>query len=95
MHPRPLSARRGLVATTVLGLLAALLTVAGLGASPARANPGGTDLVISEVYAAGSSNNVAYYNADFVELYNPTDATISLVGRSLNIVPLGLPRRPW
>lgn len=83
MHPRPLSARRGLVATTVLGLLAALLTVAGLGVSPARANPGGTDLVISEVYAAGSSNNVAYYNADYVELYNPTDATISLVGRSL------------
>ena len=49
----------------------------GIGVSPGRANTAGTGLVISEVYGAGG-NGGATYNADFVELYNPTAAAISV-----------------
>nr|WP_170215218.1 ExeM/NucH family extracellular endonuclease [Nocardioides plantarum] len=40
------------------------------------------DLVINEVFGGGG-NTGAPYNADFVELYNPTNAPISLAGRGL------------
>lgn len=62
--------------TLITGGLAVVAT------APANANPAGTDLVISEVYGAGH-NSANPYNADFVELYNPTDAPINLDGRSL------------
>ena len=56
------------------------VAVAGLASvSPASANPAGTGLVISEVYGAGG-NAGAVLNADFVELYNPTGAAISVTG---------------
>jgi predicted extracellular nuclease len=57
------------------------LAVTGLvlAPTPAHANPAGTGLVISEVYGAGG-NGGAVYNADFVELYNPTSAPINLAG---------------
>jgi 5'-nucleotidase len=67
--------RRVLSATAVLAV--ALAGLAGI--APASANPSGTGLVISEVYGAGG-NSGAVYNADFVELYNPTSAPISLTG---------------
>ena len=68
--------------------------VAGLAGSPspspdwrsstrAAANPGGLGLVIKEVYGAGG-NIGAVYNADFVELYNPTDDPISVNGFSIH-----------
>jgi predicted extracellular nuclease len=60
----------------------ALATAAAGGALttvPAHANPGGTGLVISEVYGAGG-NAGAVYNADYVELYNPTGSAISVAG---------------
>ena len=50
--------------------------------SPSVANPAGTALVISEVYGAGG-NSGANFNADFVELYNPTNAAIALAGKGL------------
>ncbi len=65
--------------TAGLGVVAGTL-VAGI--APAVANPDGTDLVISEVYGAGH-NSANPYNADFVELYNPTAEHISLSGLSL------------
>ncbi len=89
MLARVSSGRRGLVLTTVLGLMVALLTAIGLGApSPAGANPAGTGLVISEVYpvggaVGGGTGNPAPFDADFVELYNPTAAPISLNDLSL------------
>ncbi len=50
---------------------------AGLtGLSPARANPAGTGLVISEVYGGGGNAGATYTN-DFVELHNPTSSAIS------------------
>jgi 5'-nucleotidase len=64
---------------SVLAALATVATVVSGGAllAPATANTSGTDLVISEVYGAGG-NAGAVLNADFVELYNPTNAAISV-----------------
>jgi 5'-nucleotidase len=67
--------RLALRATTTLALAVAGLSVAGI----ASANSGGTGLVISEVYGAGG-NSGSVYNADFVELYNPTSTDISVAG---------------
>lgn len=50
--------------------------------SPAAAAPDGTNIVINEVYGGGG-NSGATYTHDFVELYNPTDAPISLDGMYL------------
>jgi predicted extracellular nuclease len=64
----------------VLAVLASVATVvSGALLAPASANTGGTGLVISEVYGAGG-NSGAVLNADFVELYNPTNAAISVAG---------------
>ena len=49
---------------------------------PPRPTPAASNLVISEVYGAGG-NNGATFNADFVELYNPTGSAISLAGKGL------------
>ena len=65
---------------SLLATLATVATVISGGAllAPASANTGGTGLVISEVYGAGG-NSGAVRNADYVELYNPTNAPISVV----------------
>ena len=66
--------------------LALAVVATGLAAQPVYANPGGTNLVISEVYGGGGSaatSPVPAYKTDFVELYNPTSAPISLNGMSL------------
>ena len=76
----PRRLRRSVVPLTV-GALAASGLALGLG-QPAQANPAGTGLVISEVYGAGG-NPGATFNADFVELFNPTAADISLAGLSV------------
>ena len=63
-------------------LASAVLAAAGvtvLAPPAAEANPAGTDLVISEVYGAGG-NTGAVLKADFVEVFNPTDDPIDLLG---------------
>ncbi len=75
------SRRRGLVLGAALGLVIAPLTVIATSA-PALADPAGGGLVIREVYGAGG-NSASLYNADFVELYNPTSAAIALSGKTL------------
>jgi 5'-nucleotidase len=55
---------------------------AGLTPLAASANPGGTDLVITEVYVNGGSAGATYVNK-FVEIYNPTASAISLTGKSV------------
>ena len=72
------SRRRGLVASAALALLATPLALV----APAQAAPDGSGLVISEVYGSGG-NAGASYTHDFVELFNPTDAAISVAGWSV------------
>ncbi len=66
--------------------MAALAVVAGglfVLPAPAVAAPA-NHLVINEVYGGGGSTSPsAAFKADFVELYNPTDAPVSLGGMSL------------
>ncbi|MFC4786279.1 ExeM/NucH family extracellular endonuclease [Nocardioides sp. MAHUQ-72] len=72
------SSRKGVAATLGLGL-----TLAGLAVTaPALANIAGSGLVISEAYGGGG-NSGATYTHDFVELYNPTSAPISVDGMSV------------
>src|SRR5262245_61193740 len=63
-----------------LGLVMVLLTV--VGAVSAGANPSGTGIVISQVYGGGGNTGAPYLN-DYVELFNPTTASISLSGWSV------------
>jgi 5'-nucleotidase len=68
-----------------LGIVAMAVASSGISvfaAAPALANPTGTGLVINEVYGAGG-NSGAVYNADYVELYNPTKDAVSLGGLNL------------
>ncbi len=60
-------------------LVSTAIAVVGLQAlvPQAQANPAGSDLVINEVYGGGG-NSGAPYNADFIELYNPTAASVPL-----------------
>ena len=53
--------------------------VVAAGAHAAIAAPDGSNVVISEVYGGGG-NSGAPYSHDFIELYNPTNAPISLNG---------------
>ncbi len=62
--------------------LALAVAATGSYALPASANPAGTGLVISEVYGGGGNSGATYKN-DFIELYNPTAAAISVDGWSV------------
>ena len=59
-----------------------LVPLAGGLAPPAGAATNGEHLVISEVYGGGGGGSSAYRN-DYVELYNPTAAAISVAGASV------------
>ena len=61
---------------------AALAATATLVASPAHAAVAGDAVVISEVYGSGG-NSGASYNRDYIELFNPTNAPVSLAGMSV------------
>ncbi|CUR55722.1 5'-Nucleotidase domain-containing protein [metagenome] len=65
-----------------LSSLSLALVSTALLATPAGAEPAGTDLVISEVYGAGGNAGAALTH-DFIELYNPTTAAISVDGWSV------------
>src|SRR5829696_5186365 len=62
--------------------LGAALAAGPLVPTAASANTAGTGVVINEAYLNGGSAGATYLNK-FVELYNPTDAAISLEGMSL------------
>ncbi|NKX56334.1 ExeM/NucH family extracellular endonuclease [Arthrobacter mobilis] len=74
--------RTGPAAVLAAGFAAALTAAPVFPAAPAAANPAGTGVVINEAYLSGGSAGAAYRNK-FVELYNPTDAAVSLEGWSL------------
>ncbi|MFC6341971.1 lamin tail domain-containing protein, partial [Nocardioides hankookensis] len=72
------ASRRGLA-------LVAGLSVAASGLALGAAAPAGaasTGLVISEVYGGGGNAGATYTN-DYIELYNPTSAPISVAGMSV------------
>jgi hypothetical protein len=73
---------RGVIGGALLALIAAPLAVIG----SAQATPDGDNVVINEVYLNGGSANATYLNK-YVELYNPTDAEISLDGWSVQYRP--------
>lgn len=75
--------RRGVAA-----LAATALAVTGLTALPASAAPDGSRLIINEVYGGGG-NTGATYTHDFVELYNPTSATIDVTGYTVTYYSSG------
>jgi 5'-nucleotidase len=69
-----------MVTTTTIGLVAASLA-AVVASAPAQAAPDDSDLVISEVYGGGNqSSGTPAYNADYVEIYNPTAGSVDLLG---------------
>ncbi|WP_228551214.1 5'-nucleotidase C-terminal domain-containing protein [Paenibacillus sp. B01] len=73
--------KRNISLFTVLALLATLLLPAGM-ATTVRAAAAG-HVVISQIFGAGG-NGGALYNADFIELYNPTSETVSLADWKLD-----------
>ena len=53
-------------------------------AAPAQASVPAEGLILNEVYGGGGSTSTsASYKADFIEIYNPTSAPVSLNGASL------------
>lgn len=76
-HPRGRGRVCALAMTSVFAL-----GFGSLVATPAFASADGTGVVINEAYLSGGSAGAAFTNK-FVELYNPTDAAVSLDGTSL------------
>lgn len=77
-----MSSRTRLHLSSALGLGLAVTGLQLIATPSAVANPAGTGLVISEVYGGGGNSGSTWRN-DFVELYNPTDAAISVEGWSV------------
>ena len=75
------SRRRAVVASATLATIASSFSLL-LATAPAQANPGGTGLVIKEVYGGGGNSGATLTN-DFIEPYNPTGAAISVNGWSV------------
>ncbi|GAB3650639.1 hypothetical protein GCM10027591_08070 [Zhihengliuella somnathii] len=77
MHSRHLSRSAAVAAVAALGasLLAPMATAA-------ETDPDAGGVVINEAYLSGGSRDAAYTHK-FVELFNPTDAAVSLDGWSL------------
>jgi len=73
---------RRILATLAASALA-LTGLQFLAGPAAQAKPDNSALVISEAYGGGG-NSGATYNADFIELYNPTNAAINLSGLYLH-----------
>ncbi|RYU12450.1 ExeM/NucH family extracellular endonuclease [Nocardioides iriomotensis] len=63
-----------------------LATLAGMPAAQAR--PDGSDLVVSEVFGGGGNSGAPYQN-DFVEVHNPTTATVPLTGYAVGYFSSG------
>lgn len=67
---------------SAFALTAMALAFLPLVAPSASANPGGTDVVISQVYGGGGNSGATLRN-DFIELHNPTGSAVDLTGWSV------------
>jgi len=82
---------RATVRSATGGIASAVLVLVGtvMGAPAALAAVSPTaPVVINEVYGGGGNSGAAF-NQDFVELFNPTDAPVSLAGWSLQYASSG------
>ncbi|WP_406715197.1 lamin tail domain-containing protein [Trueperella pyogenes] len=66
---------------SLIAALAATVLAIPLATVPAAATPDGKNVVISEIYTQGDNQGNEY--RDYVELYNPTNQTISVTGWSV------------
>jgi predicted extracellular nuclease len=64
------------------GVVLAMSCLLVVGALPATGNTSGTGLVVSQVYGGGGNSGATFTN-DFIELYNPTSASVSVTGMSV------------
>ena len=83
--------KAALGATLSAGLLAAPMTA--LPAYAQNGSPAAPGIIINEAYLSGGSTNAPFTNK-FVELYNPTDAAVSLEGWSLQYRSAGSTAAP-
>lgn len=83
--------KAALGATLSAGLLAAPMTA--LPAAAQDGSPAAPGIIINEAYLSGGSTNAPFTNK-FVELYNPTDAAVSLEGWSLQYRSAGSTAAP-
>lgn len=67
------------VRAAVVAALGVALAVTGLSPAPAMSEPGGSRVVINEVFGGGG-NAGAPFTHDFVEIHNPTSAEVDLGG---------------
>jgi len=83
-HAPARSTATSFLGTALRAAAAAALVVTGalVFSSTAEASTAGDAVVISEVYGGGG-NSGATYDRDYIELYNPTDASVSLSGMSV------------
>lgn len=81
MHPALRPARHRALVPGLTALAVGLVPLA-LVASPSAAAPAGDRVVVSEVYAGGGSA-ASTLARDYVELFNPTSAPVSLDGTSV------------
>ncbi|WP_445529518.1 ExeM/NucH family extracellular endonuclease [Streptomyces cyslabdanicus] len=79
--PRNSRSRRTLIRAT--GIVLAVTGLSSFIAGSANANPAGTGLVINEVYGGGG-NSGSTYTHDYIEIFNPTNAAISVSGWSVS-----------
>src|ERR1700712_825396 len=79
---RPIPHLTGRRRTASLVATAALALAPIAAVAPAHSATDGSKVVISEVYGGGG-NSGATYKQDFVELYNPTSAPVSLTSMSV------------
>lgn len=68
--------------------LTALISTFSTLTVPAHAAPAGDAVVLSEVYGGGG-NSGATFTHDFIELFNPTEAEVSLDGWSVEYFSAG------
>jgi 5'-nucleotidase len=78
----------GLIASPMIALPANAVET-----PPATASAAGTGVIINEAYLSGGSAGTPFTNK-YVELYNPTDAPVSLDGWSLQYRAPGSPATP-
>jgi len=81
--------KKSIVTRWVAAAAVAVASLVAVPAAPATAAPGGSGIVINELYNNGSESTSAAFKSRYFELYNPTDGPISVDGWSLQYKSAG------